>query len=461
MIIDRIHQWARTEPNKPALIHNDFIIDYITFAKTIEAFRKVLEQWHLPVGTIAVVLVGHLADAWALVMALRALGLTTIHVQSLVQANALLLKNVSCVVTTAREQLENNLDRNPLPGAKLIVLSRNDLAATPVNDLPPSPPNDRPSGGHILYTSGTTGAYRKLLWDSEREEARSSERGRFQDFDKHTMAHILRCAQHTGIGWKIPLAVWQVGGCVVMDQRPERYEQLFRHSVTYVFMTPLMFRRLVATDRINPAASPNCDFRIGGGGVGSDLVTKALTRFGDTINLYHGYASSELAISALASRLRSGDDALWLEPVADRTVQIVDESGHECSLGQEGDLRVRTTELDWQSYLDDDEATARVFRDGFFYPGDRAVRRADGRIRVLGRVADVLNVRVTRLQSDRSSSGSSNISMPKKSAHFRDATAQVRMNSLLPFRPTVHLRSKSSTRSAANSAVLKKSDFRC
>jgi acyl-coenzyme A synthetase/AMP-(fatty) acid ligase len=32
-----------------------------------------------------------------------------------------------------------------------------------------------------------------------------------------------------------------------------------------------------------------------------------------------------------------------------------------------------------------------VFRDGCFYPGDLAVRRADGRIRVLGRTADVLN----------------------------------------------------------------------
>src|SRR5262249_5340900 len=29
---------------------------------------------------------------------------------------------------------------------------------------------------------------------------------------------------------------------------------------------------------------------------------------------------------------------------------------------------------------------------GFFYPGDMAVRRADGRIRILGRVDDVVNV---------------------------------------------------------------------
>jgi acyl-coenzyme A synthetase/AMP-(fatty) acid ligase len=50
------------------------------------------------------------------------------------------------------------------------------------------------------------------------------------------------------------------------------------------------------------------------------------------------------------------------------------------------------SELDCQNYLDDEEASARVFRDGFFYSGDRAVRRGDGRIRILGRTADVVIV---------------------------------------------------------------------
>ena len=42
--------------------------------------------------------------------------------------------------------------------------------------------------------------------------------------------------------------------------------------------------------------------------------------------------------------------------------------------------------------LDDADASARMFRDGWFYPGDFAVRRADGRIRILGRIADVVNI---------------------------------------------------------------------
>jgi len=53
---------------------------------------------------------------------------------------------------------------------------------------------------------------------------------------------------------------------------------------------------------------------------------------------------------------------------------------------------VRLIDCDGCSYLDDEEATGAFFRDGFFYPGDMAVRRSDGGIRILGRTADVLNV---------------------------------------------------------------------
>ncbi len=157
MIIDRIYERARTDPAKPALIHDDFVIDYATFAKGIETFRKILQQKELPAGTIAVVLVSHLADAWALTLALRALGLTTIQLRSITHIKELGIKNVSCAVTTEREQLEHDLAGNAFAEVKIIVVSRPDLAATEFGELPVSLRIVRPSGGHILYTSGTTG----------------------------------------------------------------------------------------------------------------------------------------------------------------------------------------------------------------------------------------------------------------------------------------------------------------
>ena len=49
--------------------------------------------------------------------------------------------------------------------------------------------------------------------------------------------------------------------------------------------------------------------------------------------------------------------------------------------------------MDSTGYLDDPEATANAYRDGCFYAGDLAMRRADGRVRILGRADDVLNVK--------------------------------------------------------------------
>src|SRR5262249_31235756 len=101
------------------------------------------------------------------------------------------------------------------------------------------------------------------------------------------------------------------------------------------------------------------------------------------------YGASEIGTTPLLSRVTITDDIHWLTPDDRRTIQIVDENGNIC---REGELRFLLTEVDCTSYLDDAEASTKVFRNGFFYPGDMAVRRPDGRIRILGRVDGVVNL---------------------------------------------------------------------
>lgn len=386
MIIDRIFEWARMQPLKLALIHDDVSVDYITLARTIEAYRQFLERFDLVAETTAVVLVRNLADAWPLVLALRSIGLTTICPPSLAQVQK--LKNVSCFVTTARdEQSLRGLASYPMIGLKVIVASE-----APQTDLSLPLVSNHPSGGHILCTSGTTGNFKNLIWDSNREKARLSARSRAHRFNKTTVAYTGHAGQHTSPGWKVPLSVWQAGGCVVFDQRVDWHDRIFDHAITVAFLSPYPFWKVVDTNNHKPNG---CEILLSSGQVGSEGIAKAIAKFGDRLSNYYG--STELNTPPLISRIKSCDDALWLEPTADRTVQVVDDSGHECSPGQEGDLRILTTELDWHCYLDDEEATSKVFRDGFFYPGDIAVRRTDGRIRILGRVSDVLNVQGNKI----------------------------------------------------------------
>lgn len=391
MIVDRIFVWARIQPLSVALIHNGVSVDYITLALTIEAYRKFLEPFDLTAGTIAVVLVKDLADAWPIVLALRSLGLTTICPQSPAQVQKLGLKNVSCFVTTAREQSLRGPHSNPLIGGKVIVVSEQVVNATLLRDLLPLP-SDRPAGGHILCTSGTTGNFKKLMWDSNQEKARLVERSRAHDLGKSTVAYVWQFGQHSGPGWKFPLTVWHVGGCVVFDQRADWHERVFEYPITVAYLSPSPFRKIV--DAKNDKSN-GCKILFTAGLVGSECITKAIAKFGDSLTNYYG--STELVATPLISRIRSLDDAFWLKPAAGRVVQIVDDSGNECVPGQEGDMRILRTELDWQSYLDDEEATSRVFRDRFFYPGDRAVMRADGRIRILGRASDVIIVKGNKI----------------------------------------------------------------
>jgi non-ribosomal peptide synthetase component E (peptide arylation enzyme) len=78
MIADKIYEWARVQPEKIAVIHNDMPLSYAAFARSIETTRFFLEQQDLPAGRTAIVLVQSLIDAWVNVLALRALGLNTI-----------------------------------------------------------------------------------------------------------------------------------------------------------------------------------------------------------------------------------------------------------------------------------------------------------------------------------------------------------------------------------------------
>jgi len=95
----------------------------------------------------------------------------------------------------------------------------------------------------------------------------------------------------------------------------------------------------------------------------------------------------------MRSAFRAPEDLQWLLPYRGNVVEIADADGTAAPAGTEGELRFRLRDFDPRGYLDDADTTSRFFRGDYFYPGDLAVAREDGRIRILGRVEDVLNIR--------------------------------------------------------------------
>jgi acyl-coenzyme A synthetase/AMP-(fatty) acid ligase len=389
MIVERIYEWAKRQPDKTAVIWNDVSLSYLMFSNAILATCDFFQRENLPIGRTAIVLVSDLLDTWIIVMALRSLGLNTISVRSIDQAEALRINDVACIIVTQTEAAAaHNLAAKATSSVKVIAIPTPFYSNNDTNELLVVQRRLCPFGGHILYTSGTTGTYRKIMMSGEHENRRNHARTQIFSLDSRTIYHGTQFAPWTGMGFKVPSATWYAGGCVVFDARKDVYKNFFSHGVTYAFLIPGMLKELLQA--LGPLARPVDGFvlDIGGGSFPIDLAEHSVQKLTDT--LFAAYGSTELISIPLRSRFRTKDDLLWLMPTDEKLIQVVDEDGKECPIDQEGELRILLSDIDCHHYLDDEEASARVFRDGFFYPGDMAVRREDGRIRILGRTADVV-----------------------------------------------------------------------
>src|SRR5215831_15816026 len=103
MLLERIYEWARSQPNKTAVVLEDAAINYASFSRSIDAARRFLEPHALPAGRTAIVFVNSPLDAWILFLALRSLGLNTIRVTTIETAEHLKLRDVAFVVVTQSE----------------------------------------------------------------------------------------------------------------------------------------------------------------------------------------------------------------------------------------------------------------------------------------------------------------------------------------------------------------------
>ncbi len=385
LVLNHIHRWAEAHPEKIALIYQDTHVSYADFASRIDAACALFKKEGLPAGRIAILLVSNLLDAWTLDLALRALGFTTISVQSITQADALNLTEVACVVMTAHERHLHRLEGKSLEGTRVIIvesLVRSDARAGAAARSETSMVGD-----HIIYTSGTTGTYKKVLLDSARDKARYDWWIRCFTYDEKTVFHIHNFGLWTAGGFGYPSAVWQAGGCVIFDQRPEGLTSLFRHGVTHTSLTPAMVKKVLAAQGAAPRQ--NFEMVVVGGFLSLDLAQEIVRRLTHSLKIVYG--ASE-CIGMLHSNFESVDDLYWLAPYNGRIVEVVDEKGDERPCGHEGFLRIVLNSSDATNYLDDPAATDKHFVGGYFYPGDMAVRREDGRFRILGRADDVLNV---------------------------------------------------------------------
>src|SRR5262249_4669631 len=178
MLLERIYEWARSQPKKTAIIYNDVPINYASFSRAIDAARRFLEPHAQSVGRTAIVLFNSPLDGWILLLALRSLALNTICVRTIEIVEQLKLRDVAFVVVTQSDLNSHELRGQTLTGTQVIVVPTTIYGGIHTGEVPVIRLNNPPFGGHMIFTSGTTSRYKKLVLDSKFEDRRNETRAR-------------------------------------------------------------------------------------------------------------------------------------------------------------------------------------------------------------------------------------------------------------------------------------------
>src|SRR5262249_9390044 len=140
---------------------------------------------------------------------------------------------------------------------------------------------------------------------------------------------------------------------------------------------------------LNPAFHGSFDWIVSSGSTIPGPLSKRV-RTQMCANLFCSYGAVETGATAVgnATQLAELPGAVgFVAPNA--TIEIVDDAGNVLAPNREGNVRVRSPHAATE-YVNNPQATAKVFRDGWFYPGDLGYLTEDQMLVIVGRQETVL-----------------------------------------------------------------------
>jgi long-chain acyl-CoA synthetase len=162
------------------------------------------------------------------------------------------------------------------------------------------------------------------------------------------------------------------------------------HAVNIIIGSPLSVSYLCEVVQASKTSvAPVAMVVVAGSTASRSLVAAIKQTFGVDASLLYGSTEGG-AITTGA--LKPGDDLRIVgHPYRGVNLQIVDEHDAPLPQGETGFIRYATVDM-IDGYFRDPAATAKAFRGGWFYPGDRGSMTADGRLMLAGRIDDILNI---------------------------------------------------------------------
>jgi fatty-acyl-CoA synthase len=385
-IVDPILFQCRINGEQPAICAPGAVLEPITYAQLesmIHNLTRVVLQLGLERGQIVGVLLNDKIFHVCLTLALTRIGVVT----------------VSCRGSSLPEELGAvavfTETAGPFANAGRVIL------ADPTWAKGDGKPFDHPqfvTDGdelcRIILSSGSTGIA-KCVGFSHRKLIEKNARLDYTRLDRWSRSSRLFCdlGLSSSLGFYYVLYMLMRGGMIMLygDDAVGTLQSFNLFEMQNMATSPYGLAEYLKFYESQPSFHCNFDhILVAGGALTKQLAARAWARMSPNIITTYGAAETGAVASGDARIATEVAGAVgFIMPEAE--AEIVDQSDRPLGRGTEGVVRVRTAQAA-REYLGDPETSARLFRNGWFYPGDIGYLRADDLLVITGRQATLLNV---------------------------------------------------------------------
>jgi acetyl-CoA synthetase len=417
---DVLDEIAEQTPDKVAIVWCDDKGSEATFTfgqvkkycdKAANFFRSV----GIKKGDPVMLILKRRYEFWFCILALHKLGAVCIPATHLLTAKDLVYRNnaadIKMIVTVAEDEVikhvEECLDKSPTLKYKALVGGQREgwydfnAELETASDNFIKPVGDQMTSNSdislLYFTSGTTGMPKMV-----------------QHNFIYPLGHILTAkywqnVQDGGLhltvadtGWAKAMwgklyGQWICGSAVfVYDYDKfvpgDLLNVIIKHGVTTFCAPPTIYRFFIKEDLSKYDLSKLVHCSIAGEPLNPEVYNQFLKATG--LKLREAYGQTELTVTIATYPWMQPKPGSMGRPSPGYDIDIIDENGNSCDVGEEGQIVIRTDKRKpvgiFGGYYRDEKLTRKVWHDGVYYTGDMAWRDEDGYFWFVGRSDDVI-----------------------------------------------------------------------
>ncbi|MGE0724418.1 MAG: class I adenylate-forming enzyme family protein [Alphaproteobacteria bacterium] len=384
-MIDALARWARAQPAAPAFIADGAVMDFARLQAEIEGMAAALLARGVRPSVPAGLVLHSTPRHFIAMLALFRLGAPLVALAPVEPPD-----ERRAILDRAAAPLCLGLAADAVDGIPHLAIDRLSAPGDAAG-LPPPPGLD--TVAHFARSSGTSRGVAKMVATTFGHMRANDGRMRSRYPIGPGERYLLLSPLASFFGRQHARMVLAAGAGVIFpaDAGPPAAVRAtaLRHGATMTALIPAMVRDLLGAAGADPVL-PGMRLWVGAAPLSAPERLAVMRQL--TPRLHVGYGTTEVGGIALAD---PDDLAVDIETVGRAYPMIeaeaVDDALRPVPTGEIGVLRYRSDEFQ-TAYIDDVPGASSRFQDGWFYPGDAGAIDAAGRIRLVGRSDDFINV---------------------------------------------------------------------